>query len=553
MSKKTIPFSIPACLIHSSLGIFILWCLLIGTTLVFRPLMPIDETRYVGVAWEMWTRHDFVLPYLNGEPYSHKPPLLFWLIHLSWAVFGINEYSARLIAPLFALATLYLSSIVAKKLWLESRYAYEITPLILMGFFFWQVYSSLTVFDMLLTFFVLLGIHYLLILSQSLTYKNTFLLGAVISGGLLSKGPVAFIHIIPAALLAPWWLTNQQKNFTWKNWYSKLFLAVFCGIALSLLWAIPASMEGGVVYQNEIFWGQISGRIMDSFAHKEPWWWYVTILPLAFMPWIFVVPFWYPFKPLSFQDCGVRFCIAWILPAFLTLSIISGKRLHYLLPLMPAIAMLLARKISIDNKNLAQWQKTSISILIPLAILILALPIYLLLNNVFQWVNYLAVGNVFFIGYPFVLVLFYLHVYKLFHTQNIKQLFFVLCSIIVIVPTFTAASYFANNSQRYDTKPIAQIITQLRSTEKEIAFYTSKYHNQFQFTGRIKTPLTVINTSQALQSWVMAHPDGLIITKYKNLPQEIFYFSTPYRSQQLGIIANQTLHLQPELLDKMTP
>ena len=59
--------------------IVILWLLLIAVNLAIRPLMPIDETRYVSVAWEMWTRGDFLVPYLNGEAYSHKPPLLFWM------------------------------------------------------------------------------------------------------------------------------------------------------------------------------------------------------------------------------------------------------------------------------------------------------------------------------------------------------------------------------------------------------------------------------------------------------------------------------------------
>ena len=44
-----------------------------------RPLMPVDETRYAAVAWEMWTRGDFIVPRLDGLPYDHKPPLLFWL------------------------------------------------------------------------------------------------------------------------------------------------------------------------------------------------------------------------------------------------------------------------------------------------------------------------------------------------------------------------------------------------------------------------------------------------------------------------------------------
>ncbi|TIM05057.1 hypothetical protein [Mesorhizobium sp.] len=50
---------------------------------IFRPILPIDETRYLAVAWEMFSRQDFLVPTLNFEPYFHKPPLLFWLIDLA--------------------------------------------------------------------------------------------------------------------------------------------------------------------------------------------------------------------------------------------------------------------------------------------------------------------------------------------------------------------------------------------------------------------------------------------------------------------------------------
>jgi len=63
------------------------------------PLMPIDETRYLSVAWEMWQHHTFLVPTLNGEAYSHKPPLLFWLIQLGWWLFGTSDWVARLVIP----------------------------------------------------------------------------------------------------------------------------------------------------------------------------------------------------------------------------------------------------------------------------------------------------------------------------------------------------------------------------------------------------------------------------------------------------------------------
>ena len=56
-------------------GLIAVWLVILLTALLTRPLLPVDETRYASVAWEMWSRGDFLVPYLNGEPYSHKPPL----------------------------------------------------------------------------------------------------------------------------------------------------------------------------------------------------------------------------------------------------------------------------------------------------------------------------------------------------------------------------------------------------------------------------------------------------------------------------------------------
>src|SRR3990167_8193353 len=75
---------------------------LAAVVLLTRTLTPIDETRYVGAAWEMWLRGDFLVPFKNGEPYSHKPPFFFWMFHVGWALFGINEWWPRLVAPLFS-------------------------------------------------------------------------------------------------------------------------------------------------------------------------------------------------------------------------------------------------------------------------------------------------------------------------------------------------------------------------------------------------------------------------------------------------------------------
>ena len=78
-----------------------------------RPLLPIDETRYLAVAWEMRLHGDWIVPQLNGLPYSHKPPLLFWLINLVWSVTGVSGTAARLVAPAFGVAAIWFMGILS--------------------------------------------------------------------------------------------------------------------------------------------------------------------------------------------------------------------------------------------------------------------------------------------------------------------------------------------------------------------------------------------------------------------------------------------------------
>ncbi|HBC07693.1 MAG TPA: hypothetical protein DC046_08945, partial [Rhodospirillaceae bacterium] len=126
-----------------------LWGLLIVVTLTVRPLLPVDETRYLAVAWEMWQRGDFLVPYLNGEPYSHKPPLLFWGMHLGWALFGVNDWWPRLVAPLFGLAALLGTWWLGRLLWPDRAEAGAVAAALALGALFWTLFTTMTMFDML--------------------------------------------------------------------------------------------------------------------------------------------------------------------------------------------------------------------------------------------------------------------------------------------------------------------------------------------------------------------------------------------------------------------
>ena len=519
--------------------IVILWVILIAANLAIRPLMPIDETRYVGVAWEMWVRDDFLVPHLNGETYSHKPPLLFWLMSVSWWLFGVNDWTPRVISPLFALSSTLLSDLMAKELWRDRPQVAELTPLILLGTLFWLLYSTLTMFDMLLAFFVLLAIFSVLKLSQSNSWRNVFLLGIAIGGGVLSKGPVVLLQILPVALLAPWWIQQKAANFSWKTWYLKLVVAVLIGASLALSWAIPAGISGGENYRNAIFFGQTSGRLVNSFAHQLPFWWYLEQLPLLLLPWLFLKPLWQGVRQLRLNDDGVRFCLAWVLPVFIMFSCVSGKRIHYLLPLMPALALLVARAVD-EITDIEKWRNACVVILYILSFIVFAVIIFLIFNDIYYWTDKLRFSLTAGLGSLLVIIALPLGIYW-WRLTDVKHVIFYISTSSIIVMTLLAGIYFESNASRHDTRQLAEKISQFQTENKAIAFYASKYHDQFQFTGRLTQPLTVLNSPDMLKSWAQEHSDGFILVNSEKLPENVLFYSHAYRAGELGFIRSQTL------------
>lgn len=327
------------------LGIALLWLVYYIVAVLCRPLFPIDETRYMGVAWEMQVNGQWILPTINFGPYHHKPPLLFWLINMMWEVFGVSRWAATLVPLLLSLLCGLGAFALTRSLEPQDARPAHAAPLLLLFGLPMLVYGTIIMFDVLLAACVTGAMAATILYARTGLARYVLLFGLAAGLGVLAKGPVVALHVVFPWLLAPLWAAGLPGYERGRGrWYMLLAGGLLVATAVGLAWAIPAALMGGEKYSRMIFWGQTAGRMVKAFDHQHPFWWYLPYLPLMAVPWIFTPWFWRAARRArqALPDWRVRFLLCWIVPVFLCFCAISGKQVHYLVPLLPGLAALLA-------------------------------------------------------------------------------------------------------------------------------------------------------------------------------------------------------------------
>src|SRR5262249_32038998 len=260
-----------------------------------------------------WWRESFAVPYLNGVLYDGKPPLFFWLMHLGWSIFGVNEWWPRALMPLFGLADLGLVYAIARRLWGRHQAA-TLAPLILLGSLYWALFCASTMFDILLGFFALLSVYALIRVWQGGGTRFFILAGVALGCGILAKGPVVFLPALFIVLLAPWWMGAQPTaRVTWRAWYGGAPVAAAIAPLLAVAWLIPMTLASNQDYLKNMLFRQNAGYVSDSFSHPRPVWWYLPLLPVLLLPWSCWPQAWRAVGApgAALGDPGVRLCLAW--------------------------------------------------------------------------------------------------------------------------------------------------------------------------------------------------------------------------------------------------
>lgn len=336
--------------IRNCLYLTLISAILFIVPLFFFDLPGGDETRVAGIAAEMAVEGDYLTPKLNGTPFLEYPPLCYAAVSASYRIFGFTPFAAKLPSALAALAGVLVLYAMMRMLrypgWVSFAGAFMMATDAQYLF-----HSGGCRADMLLTFFCTLswlGCFVLLEdsgVSDARRRTAAGILAAGIAGGLLTKNLPGLA--IPLSGIA---CTILLRGLIERRFFLKNALYSAGAVLIGLL---PYTVYLWVLYRtsgsdalkdmlmhNNL--GRFSGRL-DS--HSEPFWFYLCRFPEIFLP--------YQFFMIAGIFLGIRKfyrkrILRGLLPffmaavPFLLLSISSGKRMIYLLPLSAPAALLAA-------------------------------------------------------------------------------------------------------------------------------------------------------------------------------------------------------------------
>jgi 4-amino-4-deoxy-L-arabinose transferase-like glycosyltransferase len=317
-----------------------------------RELFCGDETKYSEVIREMRATSEWFLPPLEGVPFTHKPPLHFWIVGALTYLFGTYSIWSYVLPSLIAFALLIglmhkiagpvAAYVCATSLliWGSAQTArMDVSFTLLITFAIWRLQSPVP------------G-------PRSTEGKSgdwgpgtgDFTLAGIALGiATLIKGPMAPVIAILFFALECW----RRQRVPRANYIP----GVLAMAVIPLLWFIPAMRLGGGAYTHEVLQKQLAGRAIGAWVHQSPPWFYLLHSPGFLFPWFAALV-----AALIARWREERVAINWILAVLIPYSLMSSKLDVYMMALIPPVAIIVANTID----------RTRIANLITLAVLLLA-------------------------------------------------------------------------------------------------------------------------------------------------------------------------------------
>ncbi len=322
----------------------LIYALLWFGTLNYRHLIPSDEGRYAEMAREMLVTGDWVTPRYNGYKYFEKPPLQVWATALAFKAFGIGDWQARLWTALTGFLTIIAVGLTSAKLY-GSRAGF-LSAAVLASSPMWIISGHMNSLDMGLSAFLVAALCSLLLAQSSQSKSSTrhwmWLCWTFMALATLSKGLIG--GAIPAMVLIAYSFTNWD----WKIWKR---LHIVSGMLLFLVitapWFLLVAQRNPEFLEFFFIHEHLQRFTQNAHSRTGPVYYFIPLLVVGFLPWVMQLSgafrkAWRT-RCRDFSSSWLLACWSAVIFAFFSAS--HSKLPGYIIPIFPALAMLVGIKL----------------------------------------------------------------------------------------------------------------------------------------------------------------------------------------------------------------
>lgn len=319
-----------------------------------------DEPRYAWIARDMAQTGDWVTPRLYGEPWFEKPPLYYWGAALSFKLFGVSETAARLPS---AIAALLGTSAIAWFAWRvygaeTARWVLLLLPTTAGMVGFSHAAATDMPFAGMLTIALVLAACLMGAVPFPASHSfisprpfTAFLFGVFLGLAVLAKGPAGMVLAGGAVLL---WAAFTKR---WRDGFRCLHPVAVAGFCVTALpWYVLCAQRNPTFFRVFIIEHNFKRYLTPEFQHIQPFWFYVPVLLVCFVPWVFWLMWiiWEALRNLPFSSPKspvVVLLASWSSFCLVFFSISKSKLPGYILPAVPPLGMLLAYRFVRAPRN----------------------------------------------------------------------------------------------------------------------------------------------------------------------------------------------------------
>ena len=341
------------------LVLLLIYTLLWFGTLNYRHLIPSDEGRYAEMAREMIVTGDWITPRYNGYKYFEKPPLQIWATAVTFQMFGLGEWQARLWSALTGFLTILMIGFTGMKIF-NSRAGW-LSALVLASSPMWIISGHFNSLDMALSAFLVSALCSLLLAQSSQNKSESrhwmWVCWIFMALATLSKG------VIGAAIPAMVFVAYSITAWDWKIWARlRLLSGSIIYLLITAPWFVIVAHRNPEFLEFFFIHEHLQRFTQDAHSRTGPIYYFVPLLLIGILPWAAQIPgamvqAWRERKQ-EFSSAWLLAC--WVVVIFIFFSVSRSKLPGYIIPIFPALALLIGkhldRLLGSNNAMALSWK-----------------------------------------------------------------------------------------------------------------------------------------------------------------------------------------------------